>query len=409
MSRWWMGRWGVRDNQEKLYSLFPFLLVFYEITNYLANDMYLPALPHLAADLSIPTHLAQQTLTAWFLGTTSLQLILGPFSDRFGRRLVLLGGGVVFIISTIICALTANIQVLLTARFFQGCAICTIGTAGYSSIHEIFDRIKAIKILAVMGSITVLAPAFGPLLGAVLLQWLNWRWIFGVLAIWAIVGVSLLWLFMPESNPKEKRQAFDGRVLLKNYVAILCNTKFMLNTLIFCATFLGAIAWIAAGPFLVITEFKYSTLAFGIFQALIFGNLILGAQVVKHTIDRRGPDRLINIGLIIVLCSGVLALLLTIIFPHFLFGLIISLMMFMFGSSLAFGPATRIAIEACKEPMGARMAIFSTLMGLFGVIGGLLASFTYTGTLLWFGVLLFVISCLACLARWWVEVIKARE
>ena len=214
------------------------------------------------------------------LGTASLQLFLGPLSDRFGRRPILLGGGLVFILATIFCAAANTIQILLIARFFQGCAVCTIGTAGYSSIHEFYDQIKAIKLLAVMGSITVLAPAFGPLFGGILLQWLNWRWIFILLALWGFCGIILLYFTMPETNPKSQ-QPLQWESLLKNYSSILFNAKFTANTLLFCFTFLGMIAWIAAGPFLVIGQFKQSTLMFGVFQALIFGNLIVAAQTVK--------------------------------------------------------------------------------------------------------------------------------
>lgn len=384
----------------KYFFLFPYLLVLYEITNYLANDMYLPALPLIALDLNTTTYLAQQTLTTFFLGAMSLQLFLGPLSDRMGRRPILLGSGVVFIISSMVCALTSKIEILLIARFFQGCSICAIAPAGYASIHELFEQTKAIQILAIMASITVLAPAFGPLLGGIVLLGLNWRWIFGLLVIWAAVALILLWFVMPETNPKEKRHPFAWQTLLTHYAKIISNPKFMLNTLVFCLTFLGMIAWIAAGPFLVINTFKSSALYFGLLQALIFSCLIIGSQVVKYTIDRLGPLRLINIGLLIVLIGGISALGLTFLFPHFLFGLVLSLMIFTFGSSMAFSPSQRVAIEASPEPMGARMAILSTLMSLFGAIGGILVSFTYTGTLFWFGSLLFIIAVLACLTQW---------
>jgi len=93
--------------------IFPLLLVLYEIATYLTNDAYLPALPNIVSDLATTNYLAQLTLTAWFLGSASLQLILGPISDYYGRRPVLLTGGIVFIISTIICTLTNNINILL--------------------------------------------------------------------------------------------------------------------------------------------------------------------------------------------------------------------------------------------------------------------------------------------------------
>lgn len=385
--------------QEKFFRFFPFIFVFYEITHYLANDMYLPSLPHLVADLHTTTYLGQQTITVWFIGSVTLQLILGPLSDRFGRRPILFMGGCLFILSSLACALTMNIHVLLVSRFFQGTAICAVITAGYSSIHELYERIRAIQILAIMGSIVVLAPAFGPLVGGVLLQWLSWRWIFGLLAIWGFIGLSALWFLMPESNLPEKRQIHHWKLLAKNYLSIFSNPTFLSNTLIFCVTFLGMIAWITAGPFIVITKFKLNTLIFGLLQALVFGGLIVGAQAVKYLVDKIGTGRLITLGLAINLLGSLSAFILTLLFPHFLMGLVIGLVFFSFGSSLAFSSLQRNAIEACTEPMGARIAVLSTLMSLFGAIGSLLVSLIYTGTLLWFGILLLIVSGIACLIK----------
>src|ERR1700722_8603518 len=98
---------------KKSLVLFPFILVFYEIIHYLANDMYLPALPILAKELKISTHVAQMTITTWFLGAASMHLILGPLSDRIGRRPVLLSGGILFIVSTFYCAMTSDIRFFL--------------------------------------------------------------------------------------------------------------------------------------------------------------------------------------------------------------------------------------------------------------------------------------------------------
>jgi len=381
------------------FPIFPLLLVFYEITNYLANDMYLPALPQIMIDLNASVHATQQTLTVFFLGTASLQLFLGPLSDRFGRRPILFVGGIVFLLSTLFCLLSTNIYALIVARFFQGAAICSIVTAGYSAIHELYEHTRAIQILAIMASVTVLAPAFGPLLGSAVLHWLSWRWIFGLLFVWALIALLMLWFWMPESNPKEKQHPLDWKNIFYNYRIVLQNGTFMRNTLIWCFTFLGMIAWIAGGPFLVISKLHFSTWIFGICQVMIFGSLILGAQFVNRRIKKTGADKLIRLGLIITLLSGILAFSITFFFPHFLFGLIISLMVFTFGAEVTFSPSHRVAIEACHAPMGTRMAIFSTLMSLFGFIGGLLVSVTYTATLLWFGVLLLVLGCIACLIR----------
>lgn len=379
--------------------IFPFILVFFEITNYLSNDMYLPALPALTKDFNISMHTAQMTLTVWFLGTASMQLLLGPLSDRIGRRPVVLGGGLVFIGSTFYCAFTNHIYLFLLARYLQGCAVCAIGTAGYSSIHECFEQRDAIYLLAVMGSITILSPAFGPLAGSVILHWLSWQWTFGVLGIVAVIGWILLWLWMPESNPAGKRHRLPWHKIGENYSAIFFNPRFSLNMLISCSIFLTIIAWIATGPFLVVDKFKFNTWYFSLFQIMIFSSLMVGAQIVRRFAKKIDLQLLINTGLFFVLIGGIFAFILAVILPQFIYGLIFSLMLLTFGFSLVFGPLQRIAIEACSEPMGARMAVLSSLLSWFSFTGGILVTVSYDGSLLWMGKLLLGAAILACILR----------
>lgn len=378
---------------------FPLLLLCYEIIIYLANDMYLPALPSLIQDLDINTHLAQQSISVWFFGASAFHLIAGPLSDRLGRRPVLLFAGIVFIIATWICALTANVHILLLARFMQGAVVSTLSTAGFASIHETYDRKQAIQILALMSSIVMLAPAVGPLMGGIFLQWLSWRWIFIFLALGAIIIWLGLYFCMIESHYGLQKHMFRCSHVLIHYRQILQNKAFMLNLTIISFNILAKVAWIVGGPFLIISQFKLNTLYFGFIQVLVFGSQIFGAQLVKRVIHRIDINHLINQGLIISLLASLLAVILSVIFPNKLIGLIICLMIFCFGTALS-SPLQRLCIEACPEPMGARMAIYATLISLFCSLASLLFSFTYTNNLLWFASLLFILASLASLVRW---------
>ena len=387
-------------NKSVMIQFFPLLLACYEIINYLANDMYLPALPSMIHDLGINTGLAQQTITAWFFGASSLHLLLGPVSDRFGRRPVLLIGGVLFTTATWICAFTSSINALLIARFIQGAVVSTLSTAGYASIHETYDRKQAIQILALMSSVAMLAPAFGPLMGGIFLQWLNWRGIFVFLAL----SASIIWLglcfVMPETHSSTQRYMFRWSHVLINYLQILKNKAFMLNLFIISFNVLAKVAWIVGGPFLIISQFKLNTLYFGLIQILVFGSQILGAQIVKRVIHRVEVNRLINQGLSISLFASLLAVCLSFIFPDKLLGLVVCLMIFCFGTALS-GPLQRLCIEASPEqPMGARMAVYATSISLFCGLASFLFSFTYTGSLVWFASLLFILASLASLVRW---------
>ncbi len=385
---------------KKIITLFPYLLVFYEIATYLSNDMYLPALPTIMHDLLTTHSLTQLTITTWALGASSIQLFMGPLADRFGRRPILFFGGIIFIISTAMCAVSTNVLFLLISRFLQGTAVCSVTVAGYATIHELFDQQQAIKTLALMGSITVLAPAFGPLLGGFIMLVMNWRWTFWFLAIWAVIALILLFKYMPETNPHGKLYSLQLKSLFHNYKLIIKNKDFSRNTLVFCLMFCGMIIWIAAGPFLVISEFGYHILMFGVFQALIFGCFIFGAHIVNSHTNKLHVATWINLGLLIAFSGGIISLFLAFIFPHFLIGLIISLMIYSSGSALAFAPLQRIAIEASDQPMGARMAIFSTAMSGAAAFASILVSIFYNSTLISVAAIVTVVMLMAVLIHW---------
>lgn len=372
----------MKSNSLQIIFIFPLLLVLAEIAGYLANDMYLPALPQLAYDLNITYHLAQLTLTAWFFGSASIQLILGPISDRYGRRPVMLIGILIYVITSIICAISSNINIIITARLFQGATICAIVVAGYASIHELLQQKQAIKTIAWMNSIIVLAPAFGPMLGALVLLIGNWRSIFWFLGVWQAIVALLLFKYMPESRPDDGLYTLRIRSILKNYFNIIKNKSFILNTAVFCIIFSTMIVWIVAGPFLVIKVFHFNTLIYAVFQAMVFLSFIVATRLVNFFMQRFNINQLINICIAITAIGAVIAIPLTYFKPQWLLGLIITLMIYTFGSGLCFAPLNRMAIEACKEPMGSRMAMFSFLMTFFGFLATVYVNIFYHNTLI---------------------------
>ncbi len=381
------------QNSNKL--IFPFVIVFFEMVTYLSSDMYLPALPTVMRDFSISHQEVQWTLTAWFLGAISVQLILGPIADRFGRKKVLCFGGIVFTVSTFICAMAINFHTLLIARFIQGMGICFVSVPGYASIHESFEQKEAIKLLALMGSIAVLAPAFGPLLGSAILTMLNWRWIFGLLVVLSAIANFLLIQWMPETLPFSQRRSLKMSIILQNYWQILCHFRFIIMITVFGLLFCGFITWIAAGPFLVIDSFKQSPFKFGIYQTLIFTSYIFANHLVKRLIDKVNIKKLIQFGLSICFVASFISVGIAMLFPHLMLGMIIVYIIYAFGSGFAFAPLNRLSIEAIDAPMGLRMAIFSTVMSGFAALGSILVGLFFNGTLLALALIIFVVMIIA--------------
>ncbi len=366
--------------QTSRHTFFPFMLVLYEIATYLSNDMYLPALPNMMKELQLSMQQAQMTLTIWFVGAAVFPLFIGMISDRFGRRPVLVGGGYIYILATLLCAFTSDYAVMLTGRFIEGSMLATMSVAGYACIHESYEKIQAIKMLAIMGSITILAPAFGPLLGGIFLLVSDWRMIFLFIAFWALVSVIMLTIWMPETLPPEERHPLQPIKILWQYWAVIMNKQFTLLALVVGLLFGGFIMWITAGPLLLIKTFHLSPVLFGSIQAVVFIAYMGANFLAKQLADKMDIKKLIWIGLMISLVGGG-AMLLTGVMPHTLEIFILAMTIFSFGSGLCFAPLSRNIIEASTAPMGLRVALSNVLMISFGAAGSVVVALQFDGTI----------------------------
>ncbi|MFI4938173.1 MAG: Bcr/CflA family efflux MFS transporter [Candidatus Berkiellales bacterium] len=350
---------------KRIALLFPFALVLYEIAIYLSHDMYLPALPIIARDFHASETIAQDTLLAWFLGSASMQLLTGPLSDRFGRKTIVLTGGVFFVLSTFICAFTDHAMTMIIARFIQGSTVCSVVVAGYAAIHELFDTKAAIKIIAIMGSVTILAPTIGPLFGAVIIEMAHWRAVFYFLAIWAIINLLFLFFIMPETN--RIKIPLNLGSIIKDYIAITKNKSFMFYTVPYCLLFLSLICWLVESPFVIIETYQKGMIEFGLIQLIVFSGFSLGALATGVWVQKTNPLRLVAIGLIISFIASLILIISSFFISH-LYWFVVLMTVISFGSAMAFAPLNRCAVESCQQPMGRIMAIFAFYMNIFGVI-----------------------------------------
>lgn len=378
--------------------LVPILLVLYEIATYLSNDMYLPALPQMMRDLGLNMQQAQLTLTIWFLGEATMPIIIGLLADRFGRRPVLLLGGIFYLLSTALCMFAMNLTMLLVGRFIEGAMVASMLIPGYAWVHESYQHKEAVKILALMASVVILAPAFGPLLGAGILLISSWRSIFAFIFVWSLVILFFLYQWMPETISSTTAQPLGVKTLAQQYVRILTNKRFMLQMCILGLIYAAFIAWITAGPLLVIHYFNYSSMQFGLIQAAIFIVYIFGNRLIKHLLLYKSVAELIFLGLSVAFVGSLCIFLSAVLFSS-LWPFLFAMALFAFGSALCFAPLNRTIIEESDEPMATRVAFFTVAFTGWGALGSALASIYFNGSMLSLAYLITGAMTLACLIK----------
>lgn len=377
--------------------LLPFLLVFYEIATYLSNDMYLPALPDMMLDLNLSLSQIQLTLTMWFLGAASMPIVVGGLSDRFGRRRILLIGGIIYILATVVCALVSDYHIFLLARFIEGSMISFMLVPGYACIHESYNQKQAIAMLALMSSISVLAPALGPLLGSFILSLTHdWRMIFWAIVAWSSLVILLLGFYMPETLAADKREPLHLLRILHRYKLILTNKHFVMPMLVCGFTMAGFIAWITASPLLIIETFKQSAFIFGIAQVIVFSVNILASRMVKYAMEVIHIKHLVRVGLFSAI-AGALFILISCLFTPNLNYFIIGMSIYSFGSGLNFACLNRLAVDASDQPMGSRVAMVSIFFTGCAALGSAVTSLIYNGSPLSLAAIIGGFICLSLL------------
>ena len=149
--------------------MFPLALVLFEFSVYIGNDLIQPAMLAITEQFGVSATWVPSSMSFYLLGGASVAWLLGPLSDRLGRKKVLLAGVAFFTICCLLILLTQNIQQFLTLRFLQGIGLTVISAVGYAAIQETFEERDAIKVMALMANISLLAPLLGPVLGAFLI------------------------------------------------------------------------------------------------------------------------------------------------------------------------------------------------------------------------------------------------
>ena len=347
-----------------------FLLAGLSMFGAVAMDMYLPAMPSMAEDLGATTRQAQSTISVFLLGLAGGQLLFGPLSDRVGRRPPILGGVVLFLAASGVCAIASSIGLLVGARLIQALGACAGMVVSRAVVRDRYDDHEVLHVYSLLSLVFGVAPVLAPLLGGWVLTVGTWRWIFGVQAFFGLtMGAVALWR-LPESRSEATRLKAVSENPLASYLALLREPLLMGYLATSALSAAALFAYITAAPAVIMGELHISAQHFGwVFGANAIG--LIGAGQINARLARRIPgDTLLQWALIVALVAGAAMLACTATGWGGAAGILVPLFVVLSALGFTQPNATAAAMSVDKERAGATSALLGASFFGVGSIAG---------------------------------------
>ncbi|RKN75517.1 Bcr/CflA family efflux MFS transporter [Streptomyces klenkii] len=349
----------------------------------LSMDMYLPALPEVTGALHSPAATVQLTLTACLMGMALGQLVVGPMSDKWGRRRPLLAGMVVYVLATAACALAPTAGLLIGCRLVQGLA----GAAGIviarAVVRDLYDGVAMARFFSTLMLISGVAPVVAPLIGGQILRLTDWRGVFVVLTAVGVLLTLAVWRFLHETLPPEKRQAGGLGAALRAMGALLADRVFTGYMLAGGFAFAALFAYISASPFVIQDIYGASPQTFSLLFGLNSVGLVLVGQINgKLLVGRVSLDKALAVGLTVIALAAVALLLMA----SGAFGkaglapIAAGLFVLMSAMGLAMPNTNAQALMRSRDAAGSASALLGTSTFLLGALASPLVGIAGEGT-----------------------------
>jgi DHA1 family bicyclomycin/chloramphenicol resistance-like MFS transporter len=343
----------------------------------LSIDMYLPALPRMAADLHAADTTVQLTLSAFIAGLALGQLVLGPLSDALGRRRPLLAGLVLYVVGSVLCAISPDAWLLVAARFVQSLGAAAGIVIARATVRDLFSGTAMTKFFSTLMLVSGLAPILAPLLGGQLLNWTSWRGVFVVLTAFGALLLAVVAFAFPEPSPG-RSPARLGQVM-RTYGRLALDRSFAGYALASGLLFAAMFAYISGSSFALQGAYGLSPQAYSVVFGVNGVGIVLAGQLNGRLVGRV-PERVLLLSGLLLGVLGGAAVLASALFRAPLVLLLVSLFLLVSSIGLVMPNASSLALASHARSAGAASALLGVLQFVVGAAATPLAGLGGPGT-----------------------------
>jgi len=329
-------------------------------------DLYLPAFPVLEEDFQTTAAAIQLTLTGTMIGFAIGQLVVGPLSDKIGRRLPLVAVTALHVVASVAAAFAPDLGLLSASRVVMGIGAAAGGVVAMAIVRDLFGGRRLVVMLSRLALVTGVAPVIAPLIGSWLLTLMPWRGIFVVLAVYGVVMLLAAALVIPETLPKARRQERGGATVLQRYRSVFSDRVFIGVLIIGGMTFSGLFSYLSASPFLFQQTHGLDAQQYGLLFAVNSLGVVIGVQVASRLAARFGPQWVMAYSTAVLVLAGA-AIIVTDQLGLGLWGTVVPLFVFMTACGFTFPNVQVLALDRHGKAAGTAASIIGA--SNFGVAG----------------------------------------
>ena len=356
-----------------------------------AIDTYIAALPDIAGFFGVSLHVAELTITLYFLGFAFGNFFGGPLSDAFGRKTIALTGIALYGFAALLITTCTKIEYVLILRVLQAFGGGFATVTGNVFIRDWYSGKQVARFVTIISMIIMLAPLFAPVLGAGLIHWYGWESIFWFLFAFAILLFLSMWLLIPESRAQELiTHKITGRQLIEKYRTFFSNKQSTVLLFAISLPMSGLYVFITAASFIYMEYFGVSQMRFPLFfSANVVLNIML-SFLNTILLKKHDPEKILRYGLLLQLISGVILAVSVLMPDPKLWSVFASIVLYVGSLGLVFGNGTATILNHNPEVAGsANATIGIARFAISALIGSIMAMF-HTGDLIPFGLVLFI-------------------
>lgn len=359
----------------------------------LSTDLYLPALPKMAENFQAAPSLINLTLIMFFIFYAAGSLFWGPLSDKYGRKPILLIGLVIYTVASALCALAANVYLLIGFRIIQAIASGAATAVAQAIVKDSYSGPKRVSVLSVVTSMAMISPIVAPVIGALILNFTSWR---GVFLFLAAVGLLVIAAVIAMEETIAERSTAGIIESLGRLGVVAKNPGFMSLLLTFSLMGIPMMSFISSSSYIYVNQFGLSEQVYSYYFAANAFFMVIGPLLYLRSTRIIKPSKLIFLSFAVCCVSGLLIIFIGVRSP-WLFAL--SLIPATFAGSITRPPSANLMLEQQKGDTGAVVSLMSFAFTVFGCIGMIIISFAWADRVIVMGIL-YVIFAAISLILW---------